>query len=164
MARPSHLLFATVALSVSLAPATGCHKREICGGSGMVVDSRPLAGVLAEIGTPHGSTICKSSSSNDDKSAETHRLVEVGKNAGEGYELWKRQLEGKGWKEATPMAVMTSNLEIETSAVAGKQRSDCEAKHEFTKAGVPGRFSLVVSYCGDVWKEVGWSSVAYLKN
>ena len=166
MARIHHPLFAAFARIDTLAPATGCRKREVCGGRGMVVDSRPLVGVLSEIGTPPEATICKGSSSTpeDDKFAETHRLVELGKNANEGFDRWKKHLESKGWKETTPLLTLAKNAEIETSAVAGKQRSDCGTTQDFTKAGVPGKFMVGVSYCAEGWKEVAWTNVTYLKN
>ncbi|MFO0759230.1 MAG: hypothetical protein U0359_22250 [Byssovorax sp.] len=162
MARSHLLVLVPVTLLAALTLAPGCHKREVCGGRGMVVDTRPLSGVLAEVGMPPGATICKGST-DDGKYADTHRLVEIGKNGNEGADAWRKHMESKGWKDTTPLGVIAQNTEVEAAAIGGKPKASCMVKHEFSKEGGPGKIQVEVSFCADVWKEVGWTNVSFLK-
>lgn len=102
--------------------ASGCTSREVCGGHGMDIETRPLEGVLKDVGLPAGAVQCDAVDRPAPAAwAADHRHVELGKNAFEGVAAWQAHLERQGWKETTPLQTLADNGVIEAAARAGQR-------------------------------------------
>jgi hypothetical protein len=139
-----------VVLAIVLRP-----KPVVCTGLG--VETRPLTGVLADIGIPAGGLQC--GAERDAEWVANHRSVELGDGADEAFAAWKAHLASRGWQETTTPMELADNGVAEAAARAGHPISACTATHRFKKEGIAGEVSIGVSYC--VPDKPGWTQVAY---
>lgn len=148
-------LLALLALLAVGGMSAGCSKPEVCTGLG--IETRPLVGVLADVGVPAGGLQCDGA--RDAEWIVNHRTVQVGENADAGFAAWKTHLESRGWHETTTPMELAENGIAEAAARAGHPISSCTARHLFQKEGVVGTVAIGVGYC--VTNKPGWTQVAY---
>ncbi|PRQ06202.1 hypothetical protein ENSA7_41200 [Enhygromyxa salina] len=128
----------------------GCRKAP-CGGKGMVVDERPLEGILAEVIGPEGGVMCRPGE-DDGKYMATNRRYELArKNPDQTMAAWDAHLQARGWEVVTPLDVLAANVE---SAVRDEEECGIVDQY-YAKPGEPARVHVTVSFCVDT----GWSSV-----
>lgn len=144
---------------VAVALCSACSKPEVC--NGQAIETRPLTGVLADIGVPPGGIQCLGVTQDAAWIAD-HRTVEVGAGADAGFEAWKTHLASRGWRETTTVMELAENGIAEAAGRAGNPISSCTTYHRFKKDGVAGVVTISVGYCVDV-DGPGWTQFSYLK-